>query len=399
MKILIIGYGITGKAIKEYFDKYQNEVFIYDEKYVDDKNYYSYEKLVDELPLFDLGIKSPGIRNNKALELINSLCKEIKSELDYGFEHMEKCYVIGVTGSNGKTSFAIFLKEFLSFKNRVFLVGNIGKPLISVIDDVTRKDIVIIELSSFQIHDSKNISLDELFITSISPNHLDSYSNLINYYADKKRAFLLTKNYNYYFIDNNSYLLNVKNKNYQIKVDYTNKILHQIKGDAFVNYLNIVINYCLNLGYKEYEIDNILKNIYLVKHRLNYVKKINNLTFINDSKSTSSASSLYCCKSYYNYNFILILGGIHKSDSFNKIKLKDDDIVLIYGQDKEKIYQEIKGIIFNDLNEIFNYLKKIKKEYYVLFSPGCSSYDQFKNYEERGEYYLSLISNMEKENE
>lgn len=400
MKILIIGFGTTGKAIKEYFDKYQNEVYIYDDNNVDDNNYLSFEYIKNNLPLFDLGIKSPGIRNNnEKYQLIYSLCKEVKSEIDYAYEHIEKCHIIGVTGSNGKTSFATFLHHFLSYKYRVFLVGNIGKPFISVIDEISKKDIVIIELSSFQINDSKSLKLDELFITSLSPNHLNSYSSITNYYADKKRALLFLKDDKYYFIDDSYYKVNVKKKRYPINFDYHHQINKYVYGEAFILYINIAMNYCLNKNYYEYELLNLLKTVKLVKHRINYVKTINKMIFINDSKSTNSEASLYCVNSFYDKKRILILGGIHKSDSFNKIKLNEIDEVLIYGIDKEKISSQIKGRLFNNLDEIFLYLKNKKEECYVLFSPGCASFDQFNNYLERGERFLYLIDKLEKEYE
>ena len=130
MKILIIGYGITGKALYDYFKKYQHDVYIYDEKKLKIKNYYSYAKLEKDLPLFDLGIKSPGIRfNNEKFLLIKSLCLKIMSELDFAFSKMEKSYVIGITGSNGKTSLATYLNHFISKKKTTYLAGNNDKHL------------------------------------------------------------------------------------------------------------------------------------------------------------------------------------------------------------------------------------------------------------------------------
>ena len=195
MKILIIGYGITGNALYDYFKKYQHEVYIYDEKKLKIKNYYSYTKLEKDLPLFDLGIKSPGIFfNNEKFLLIKSLCLKIMSELDFAFSKMEKSYVLGITGSNGKTSLATYLNHFISKKKTTYLAGNIGKPLISLVDQIKKNDVVILELSSFQIQDCENIYLDELFYTSLSPNHLNVYCDVNHYYADKKRALFFIKN-------------------------------------------------------------------------------------------------------------------------------------------------------------------------------------------------------------
>jgi UDP-N-acetylmuramoylalanine--D-glutamate ligase len=90
---------------------------------------------------------------------------------------------------------------------------------------------------------------------------------------------------------------------------------------------------------------------------------------------------------------IVILGGISKSDSFKNLMIKDDDIILIYGRDKEKIFNELeKGLMFDTLNQIVEYIKQyLNDDIYILFTPGCSSFDQFNNYIERGETFLRLI--------
>lgn len=391
MRILIIGYGLTGRSIKDYFDKYQNNVYIYDEKVVDDQNYYSYEKLLNELPLFDLGIKSPGIKiNTKEYLLINSLCREVISEIDYAYLHMEKANIIAITGSNGKTTLATYLYHFLSQKFHVYLSGNVGFPLINYIDEIKKDDIVILELSSYQIRDSKYLSCNELFYTSLSPNHLDVYDSLNHYYADKKRAQLLCKG-NIYFLNEINDIKNIQTKQFPIVYDFTKDIQNYLEGYYSILYANVAMNYCLTYSFKKEELLQILKTLKPVEFRLNRVYENKNFLFVNDSKSTTAQSTKYCFESFNQLPRILILGGQHKSSSFDIIKPKVNDLILIYGQDKDKINQQIQGLLFNNLEEIFIFLKNFKGKYVVLFSPGCSSHDQYHSFVERGKHFNELI--------
>lgn len=392
MKVLIIGYGKTGKSLKKYFDKYQNEVFIYDKNVINEKNYCSYNYLKDKLPLFDLGIKSPGISGiDEEYMLIKSLCKEIYSDLDYTFMKLNKCHVIGITGSNGKTSFATYLYHFLSMKYRIFLAGNIGKPLIDYVDEIIDNDYVILELSSFQIRDSKLIKLDTLFYTSLSPNHLNVYIDVNHYYADKKRALFFIKNNEIYFINNLDNIIGIKDNQFEIKIDFIKEIKKYLQGEYSCKYANIAMNYCLNKGFSKEELLNRLITLKPVKYRLNKVFENKQFIFINDSKSTTSNSSKYCFETFSDRPRILILGGKHKSNKFN-IKINDNDLVLIYGIDKNIINNEIKGLLFNNLEEIMKYIKKLKNNYYVLFSPGCDSHDQYKSFIDRGNHFNELIN-------
>ena len=375
MKILIIGFGITGKKMYEYLKETDDEIYIYDENIVSN-DIYNYEKLLNKQIYFDLGIKSPGIRKNtKEYELISILCKEIISEIDYSYLKLKTENIIGVTGSNGKTTFVEFLYEFFSLKYKTFLGGNIGIPLIELVNKVDKDDYIILELSSFQLEDSKYLKLKKAFITSLSPNHLNYYDNVNHYYASKNRIKLFS---------NNVVCLN----NYKFNNNFN---LTELVG----SYNNLYKKIAFNEAYKHgVELSKLVikeKDLKLDIYRLNGPYHIKNFTIINDSKSTSSEATLYAYNTFKNYKIILILGGNHKSDSFAKIKVRDGDIVLIYGYSKDKIKTEINGIIFDTLAEIINYISHLKDEYLILFSPGCDSHDQFKNYIDRGNEFNKLI--------
>lgn len=374
MKILIIGFGLSGKSLYNYLKNKNDEIFIYDEN-IELENSYNYKRLLNDLPLFDLGIKSPGIKkDSKEYRLILTLCHDVISEIDYSFLKLKTENIIGVTGSNGKTTFCEFLSSFLSLKYKTFLAGNIGIPLIDIVDKVRKDDFVILELSSFQLEDSKYLKLKKAFITSLSPNHLNYYDNVIHYYASKKRIELFSNDVVY---------LNDYNCN-----DYN---LTPIIGKHNNLYKLVSLDVSLNYGVKLEELLKKEKELKLDKFRLNGPYKVKNFIIINDSKSTSSSASLYAYDTFRNNKIILILGGNHKSDSFNKIKVRDNDIVLIYGASRERIQLEIGGIIFDTLEDIVKYISQIEDNYLILFSPGCDSHDQFDNYIHRGEMFNYLV--------
>ena len=123
------------------------------------------------------------------------------------------------------------------------------------------------------------------------------------------------------------------------------------------------------------------------------IKDVGGLTFINDSKSTSISATNACLDIYSDKKRIIILGGISKKEKFTKINKKQNDIVISYGREKLKIFNQIGDFYFNDLSSVMNYIKrKYKKEYYIIFSPGCSSLDQYKSYIKRGEEFNQLIN-------
>jgi len=385
MKYLIIGYGITGKAVRDYLEKKHLNYAIYDKNQVNDEHYFSYEKLKRELPLFDIGIKSPGVRDNEVMSLIKSLCKNVYSEIDFAYLNCQSKHIIGVSGSNGKTSFCSYLEVFLKNKYEVIYCGNNEISFISKIGSVSEDTIIVLELSSYQLEDTSLLNLEYAFFTSLCPNHLNNYYTLQHYYASKKRLFLLTKKL--YCLSNNE----IFESNYH----YENFRLKSLIGEYLIGEYNIIYALCaykfaLEMKVEEKLLNQSVKNLAMVKYRLN-IKKCQKFIFVNDSKSTTSSSTCFAYQTFISYPEILIIGGIHKSSAFN-INVKPNDKVFIFGRDREKINREINGILFDNLDDIFIYLSKIKEFYYVIFSPGCDSHDQFKNYIDRGKCFDEKVS-------
>ena len=378
LKILLLGYGKSSKALIKYFTNKDVDIDI-----LRPENKKEYYKFIQELPQYDICFRSPGIAINKPVySLCNLLAKEFSNELVYAIKKSECKNTILVTGSNGKTSLCKLLFEVLNIYKKSHLYGNIGDTLIDKIDSINKDDFLILEISSFQL-ENLSTNIDVGIIKNLHPNHLNSTFNKATYFASKKRLKL----YSSYFIDkdnSSSYIAIKDNKIYAFDKEYLDINELNIKETSFVEniliLLNVLIYYKLDINLAK----NVIKSFKQVKYRNNVIKYKNTI-FVNDGKSTSSAASKYCFDQYKG-NRILILGGIHKSNKFN-LKLKEKDEIYIYGKDKERIFNEIKkGKLFISLDEVLKSIKNIENKV-IIFSPGCSSFDQYKNYVERSEVF------------
>ena len=386
MKILILGFSRSGKSAYELL-KEKHQVFIYDKVKLDLPNYISYSNLKKDLPYFDLVIRSPGIKiTSKVYQLVNQLTKRIISEIELGLKYIKNNKIIGVTGSNGKTTLVNMIHFLLKDKFVVHKLGNIGTPLTSKVNQINRDDIVVLELSSFQLENTYSKVFDIGVVTNILDNHFDSVFSKEGYIASKLKLLNLSKKV-YSEKKYQKRRKNIKNINnlplfFNAKLNKYNHV-----------YWNIACDIALSFGIKKEDIINKQYEFEMEHYRMEKIKDVGGLTFINDSKSTSISATNACLDIYSDKKRIIILGGISKKEKFTKINKKQNDIVISYGREKLKIFNQIGDFYFNDLSSVMNYIKrKYKKDYYIIFSPGCSSLDQYKSYIKRGEEFNQLIN-------
>ena len=389
MKILILGFSKSGKSAYELL-KDNHSVYIYDKKKINIDNYYSYYRLKKELPYFDLVIRSPGIKQtSKIYQLAVSLSKKVISEIELGLSYIQDNFIIGVTGSNGKTTLVNMLYHLLSKKNRVHKLGNIGVSLTSKINEIKKGDIVILELSSFQLENTYRKIFDIGIITNILDNHYDSVFSKECYIASKLKLVNLSK---VVYLPNELLTYQKRRKNI-VKVnnlrEYTNLNLNKYNQI----YWNIACDIARKFNLNEKDIEESKYFFKMDHYRMEKILTKGNLTFINDSKSTSISSTNACLDVYNDRPRIIILGGIDKKENFSKIKKQNKDIIISYGKSKLKIFNSCGDMYFETLDEVIKYIiKSYKKEYYVVFSPACASFDQYSSYIERGEKFNKLIN-------
>lgn len=383
MNILILGYGKSSKAVEKYFKKKNaaiDIIFSSEEKEM--------EKLRRLTPKYDLCFRSPGIKENSEMVMIGRmLSKKLVNELSYATSLINNTRKIIITGSDGKTSLATMLHFLLSFCHRSHLAGNIGTPLFDIISEIKEDDFVVLEASSFQLEDFDSM-VEVGILKNLHPNHLDSVFNLSYYYASKLRLKL----YADLFLDGRKMKDEFECKNGNIY--QKNKIIFscdKIKHSDESYLENLLLCYCV-FQYFHLDFELVLPHLSEipdVHHRKEILLKKDGMMFVDDGKSSTAMASLYAFN-HFPGKKTLILGGIHKSGPF-KIPLQNGDKILIYGRDREKIRQELEeGETFETLKEALNTIKK-EEGRTILFSPGCSSFDQYSSYIERCDEFRKWV--------
>ena len=415
-KILIYGLGKSGVSSYKFL-KNKADLYLFDDN--EKKNI----KLKSNLRLntlkeiskinFDKIIISPGIDISKC-KLSKTLKKnssKIYTDLDI-FYSFHKNKSITVTGTNGKSTTAQILYEVLEDqKYDVRLIGNIGNPALSE-KKITKHTIFVIEASSYQLEYSQIFSSKYAAILNIAPDHIERHKNLKNYITAKFKLLVSQPNNATAFINKNDPLItkkidsnNLKQKIIKIDSKKSNKIYNQIKNEYFLSSGNKEnLSFVLKI-LKIFKLNNkiLLKTLNKfkgLKYRQQIIFKNKNLTIINDSKSTSFASSENLLK---NLNYVYwILGGIpKKSDQFKLSKKHCKNFkAYIFSKHHKEFKKNLKNKIIvknlkdlkDILNEIFLDIKKKKSEKnIILFSPAGASFDNFKNFEDRGLYFNKLI--------
>ncbi len=390
MKILILGFGKTGQAVYNFLSKYDYDIFIYDQNYlnIDRGKYYSLDDLKKELPLFDICIRSPGIkRTSEVYHLGEILSKKIVSEIEFSLNFLKTKHIIGVSGTNGKTTTCQMIKTLLDEKYRTFLLGNIGTPLINYVDLINESDILILELSSFILENTSSLTCEVVVYTSLSENHLDGVENISIYYGSKKR--LLFQNPSLLVCDSSTQkIFKIRQHNLNYLCNYRFK-LNKV-NQKNLNYAIEVANfYHLNHNQIQSGIDKIKIDHY----RQEIICKSKLFIFVNDSKSTSIDATNSCIDQFEKDRKILILSGVFKSDDVNKFNLNKVNKVYCFGQISKLFSNNV--IKMSSLEEILIDIKNtVKEKSIVLFSPGGSSFDLYKSYQERGEHFNILVKKI-----
>ena len=397
-KILIYGFGKTGKSLFRFFKKNLNSnVKVFDDNLTINKKY-----VIKNVVKFnaDYIFLSPGINiyNNKYAKYLKRNGKKILTDIDLFCSLLDETNkVIGVTGTNGKSTYCKILSYILKKNNiKSKIVGNFGLPVLS--NNIKAKNCVfILELSSYQLDYSNQIKLDKAIILNMSPDHLDRHNTMSNYVKTKFKIFG--------FLKQKNHINGVAN-------DLNSNLVYKKKASKTINISKFNNDICQNKKFLKLFLENFkIKNYKFPKskidlpHRNEIIRNYKNFIFINDSKSTNSASLKYSLSKYD--NIILICGGlIKKGDNWQLGKLKKKlKITYIIGKEPAKIIyslkkQKIKYFVSERLpktidiikEKYLNHKKKNKIKVNILFSPGTSSYDQYKNFEMRGNHFKKLIN-------
>ncbi|WP_435089801.1 UDP-N-acetylmuramoyl-L-alanine--D-glutamate ligase [Candidatus Pelagibacter bacterium nBUS_30] len=418
-KILIYGLGKSGISSYKFLNN-KAKVFLFDDNLKKEINSKLNQRLKDVREVskikFDKIIISPGIdiSNCRLTDILKKNLSKIYTDLDV-FYSFYKNKSIAITGTNGKSTTAKILHELLlSQKHDSRLIGNIGNPALSE-KQITKKTVFVIEASSYQLDYSKLFTSKYAIILNITPDHLERHKNLKNYINAKFKLLDSQLRKSIALVKKNDPLISeaIKKGRFKqkiIKVDTlkNDKIFDQLRNKYFSSFGNKEnLSFILKIS-KILKVDNknLLKTLNKfkgLKYRQQIIYEKKNLIIINDSKSTSFASSENLLKSFNKVYWIL--GGIPKKNDRFKLTKKNckNFKAFIFGKNYKEFKTNLKKKMYvaNFLN-LKDVLKRIlliiKKEKLqkniIFFSPAGASFDNFKNFEDRGHYFNQLVKKI-----
>ena len=448
-KVAIIGMGVSNLPLLDYFYDKNAKVTVFDKNTPSDEimekiNKYRYEVEIGEYNLsrlngFDIIFRSPSVLPTRE-ELVTAANKGaiITSEIEMVLK-LAPCKIIGVTGTEGKTTTTSIIYEILKSSGKdCFLGGNIGKPIFTEIKNMKPEDIVVLELSSFQLM-GMEVSPDISVVTNMYPDHLNIHSSYEEYQQAKKNIFLhqnengvvilnydneITRKFadevksNLVFFSSlenleNGYVYDRKDETIKSYVNGKSENIlkkQEIKLRGIHNYENI----CAALAATAPIVDEksqikAIKEFNGVEHRLEFVRELNGVKYYNDSIGTSPASTIAGLNAF-DENIILLAGGSDKGLDYTEIGetiAKKVRVLLLTGPTAEKIEnatklamsksgkETVEIIHCKDLQEAVSMAnEKAKSGEIVLMSPASASFDAFKNFIERGIKFKEFVNNL-----
>jgi UDP-N-acetylmuramoylalanine--D-glutamate ligase len=409
-KILIYGLGKSGISTFNFLKK-RADVYLFDDN--QKKNLKIITKNQVAKTKFDRIIISPGIdiSNCKLSKFLNKNLDKIYTDLDV-FYSFYKNTSIAITGTNGKSTTAKILFDILTDQKKdVRFIGNIGNPALSE-KKISKKTFFVIEISSYQLEYSKIFSAKYAVILNISVDHIERHKNLTNYVNAKFKLLDSQNNQSFAFVKKHDQLINkkirknkFKPKIYKVDTLNMNKLSNQLNNKYFISEgnkenLSFILKIASKLKLNKTKLFKTLNNFKGLKYRQQIIFDNKNLTIINDSKSTSFASSESILKNFKDIYWIL--GGIpKKGDKFRLSKKECRNYkVFSFGKYHKQFSKILKNKIkikeFKNLQEtlkeVFLEIKKqnVRKNT-IFFSPAGASFDIFKNFEDRGNYFNQLV--------
>ena len=408
LSFLVYGLGVTGQSVVRFFKKNKiNNYKVWDDK---NKNLYRNKRTInlnDTLKDVNYIVLSPGVSLSKSKKKLVKYKNKIITDIDLLYLLNRNFKSIVVTGTNGKSTTCKIINHLLKNNNiKTLLGGNIGTPVLNL--DLKKNIFLVIEASSYQLAHSKFICPDYAFLLNITNDHLDWHGSMKNYVNSKFKIFELQKKNQYSFV-NIKFKKKFKQKKFLSKLiipkkeDYK-KLKYKIKNIYIKSNINDenmsnVFKFSKLLNISESSFIKSMNTFTGLPHRYEFFLKKKNINFINDSKANSFQATKFALEN--TKNIFWILGGLPKKNDKIILKGLRNNIIKSYiiGRNinffKNQIKKKIDFNVTKNLkNSIIKALKDIKilknEKNTVLFSPAAASFDQFLNFEMRGNEFKKL---------
>ena len=441
-KVLVIGAARSGLAAAEFLAKQGEDVVLTDLKRVEDTDVLEnlgIQTLLGEQPDVaaiqpDYILMSPGVPLSIP-PVVYAKAHDIPviGELELAYRNCKAPFV-AITGTNGKTTTTTLTGELLKkTEKKVFVGGNIGVPIISYAADLQKDDVVVAEVSSFQLETTDSFCPHLALILNLTPDHLDRHGDMAGYLAAKAKIFANQKDSDYLVLNYDDETLRGLESQSRGKVIFFSQ-QHKLEEGVYLDGEEIIlawegkkISICTadeiaikgrhNLenamgaitlaylsGVTPEKIREVLTTFPGVEHRLEPVRTLRGVLYINDSKGTNPDSTIKALEAY-DRPIVIILGGKNKGVPFTElasvVKQRAKKAVVL-GQAKPELIEALESVDFHNYVTADTFTEGVttaaqlaESGDIVLLSPACTSWDMFRSYEERGKLFKEIVAALE----
>lgn len=429
MKALVIGGAISGCAVARLLNKKGYEVYLTDIAKIAEAESLRAEGIkvydgghpdfLQEID-YDLIVKNPGIKYTAPfVAYFVSKGYHLLNEIEVAARFVHNYHYASITGTNGKTTTTTLLGEFLKCKNpHNGVSGNIGIPLSEIVLDHEDENLdIAMEISAFQLLGIEEYHPTVSVCTNLSVDHVDYFGEAEKYYQAKMLVYANQKGDDWFLLNVDDPLINKYAKNIPCQtvtfslsqpadlmvadgeVTLFGERLFAVKDWKLPgkhNLANAMVAAAMayKMGVAIADIQRVISTFKGVAHRLAFVREIDGVRYYNDSKGTNPDSTIVALKSFDN-NVILLAGGYDKHTGFASVAPYLDHVksMLVFGETKYQLKELYPAaVVFETMAEALTYARKIAQSGdTVLLSPMCASWDQFKNFEERGDIFASIV--------
>ena len=338
---------------------------------------------------------------------------DVICDIDLFAQSNPKSKIIGITGTNGKSTVTALIHHILSANAKSQMGGNIGRP---VLDLDVNVDYTVLELSSYQLNRTPHLKCDVAILLNITPDHLDWHEGM-DHYVESKERILIHASHKIISTDDD-YSRDIFERHnsatpistFEENLPFNPADMPKMKGQH--NSQNMLAAYeaCRALGVDHDVVITALKKFEGLPHRQYLVRVINGIPYINDSKATNAEASRAALRSFR--NIVWILGGKPKDGGLSAIEGDFANVqkAYVYGEAAEDFakFLSVRGIEVEANNTMDEALRSAHMTAQdlrgepsgaptVLLSPACASFDQYKNFEERGEHFVKMVANLSDE--
>lgn len=444
-KVLLVGLAKTGISTIKCLAKYGADITVNDIKTED-----QLEEIIAEIKDIggikyilghhpenisdiDMVVVSPGVPLD--LPFIKKVIeenKELIGEVELAYQLAKKPYFVGITGTNGKTTTTSLTGEiFEKAGKETYVVGNIGNPVIDAVQAANEGASFVTELSSFQLESIKDFRPSVSAVLNITEDHMNRHHTMENYIDAKARVFMNQDKENFCVLNYDDELTRALAEKCNANVVFFSR-LEKLEKGVYVENGDIIIdiNEKINLmkvcelslpgghnlencmaaaamayvsGIDIEVIREVLKTFKAVEHRLEFVKEVEGVKYVNDSKGTNPDSTIKAVQAYEN-PIILIAGGYDKGSTYDElleIAKKNVKTLVLLGQTADKIEEAARRIGFTDIHRVEDMKEAVKTCHdiakegdIVLLSPACASWGMYKNFEVRGKDFKDNVNSL-----